>query len=272
MAKKDGWNEIAEKFGITNDEAYKKFRSLRTYALNEQKKNKSGSAGGRIVKWFAYDAISFVYNQNTANTGLDSENATPNVETANTDDSAGPEEVVNTDTTDSVEILDTSPKPRTKRPKTVDPLLEKAQNIIRGAGETKRNEYAGFGEHIANKLSKYDDYTRAQAELKIMQILFECDMSMHRTRPLSRFTPSPNSSRGGASTSQSQYSDISILPRQNNIQYVIVPNSQDVNTSIQTQSEQNTLQHVLDNQSQVPQSTTYEELVSYTLQYDESQK
>lgn len=85
-AKKDGWFEIAEKFGVTSDEAYKKFRSLRTYAQNETKKNKSGSSGGKLVKWFAFDAISFVLTQNTANTGLDSENATPNVtqNTANT--------------------------------------------------------------------------------------------------------------------------------------------------------------------------------------------
>lgn len=45
--KKDAWNKIAEMFGTTSDEAYKKFRSLRTYANNEEKKKKSGSAGGK---------------------------------------------------------------------------------------------------------------------------------------------------------------------------------------------------------------------------------
>lgn len=76
-AKKDGWAVISEKFGITSDEAYKKFRSLRTYAKNEEKKKiKSGSAGGKVVKWFAFDAISFILTQDTPNTGLDSENAT----------------------------------------------------------------------------------------------------------------------------------------------------------------------------------------------------
>lgn len=44
-AKKDGWSVIAEKFNIASTEAYKKFRSLRTYAHNEEKKKKSGSAG-----------------------------------------------------------------------------------------------------------------------------------------------------------------------------------------------------------------------------------
>lgn len=68
-------------------------------------------------------------------------------------------------------------KPRaSKKSKTADPILEKAQNIILEAGEKRRNEFAGFAEHIANKLSKYDDYTRAQAEFNIMKILFDCDM------------------------------------------------------------------------------------------------
>ncbi|KAG5858266.1 hypothetical protein JTB14_032633 [Gonioctena quinquepunctata] len=76
-AKKDGWAVISEKFGITSDEAYKKFRSLRTYAKNEEKKRiKSGSASGKVVKWFAFDAISFILAQDTPNPGLDSENAT----------------------------------------------------------------------------------------------------------------------------------------------------------------------------------------------------
>lgn len=37
-AKKDGWAAVAIKFNISSDEAYKKFRSLRTYAKNEHKK------------------------------------------------------------------------------------------------------------------------------------------------------------------------------------------------------------------------------------------
>lgn len=45
----------------------------------ERKKNKSGSAGGKQTKCFAYDAMSFILSQDTPNTGLDSENATENV-------------------------------------------------------------------------------------------------------------------------------------------------------------------------------------------------
>lgn len=189
------------------------------------------------------------------------------VETAGTDISAGPEEVVNSETTDSLGTKDTSSKPRAKRSKTTDPLLEKAQNIIRDAGEKKRNEYAGFGEHIANKLSKYDDYTRTQAESKIMQILFECDMSMYRNRPSSTFTPSPHSnSRDGARTSQSQYSDLTSPPPpspQNNSRDE-ARTSQSQYSELSIPQRQN---NIFDDQSEVSQSSlnSYEELVSYTL-------
>ncbi|KAG5895813.1 hypothetical protein JTB14_028517 [Gonioctena quinquepunctata] len=174
-AKKDGWAVISEKFGITSDEAYKKFRSLRTYAKNDEKKKiKSGSAGGKVVKWFASDAISFILAQDTPNTGLDSENATQVTEIPDTDNSADQEEYVDSETSDSLLSSHPTPKARvSESTKTADPILGRAQQIIRYAGEKRRNEYSGFGEHIANKLSKYDAHTCAQAELKIMQILFD---------------------------------------------------------------------------------------------------
>jgi hypothetical protein len=55
--KKDSWQSVGSEFGITAEEAYKKFRSLRTYARNEHKKmhKNSGSGGVKHVKWFAYD-------------------------------------------------------------------------------------------------------------------------------------------------------------------------------------------------------------------------
>ncbi|XP_074027292.1 uncharacterized protein [Leptinotarsa decemlineata] len=108
-------------------------------------------------------------------------------------------------------------------------MLGRAQQIIRDAGEKRRNEYSGFGEHIANKLSKYDAHTCAQAELKIMEILFDCDMGMYRKQCSSTSTPlqSPNNdSRSGASTSRSQYLDIShsnSQATQNTFQPIISP-------------------------------------------------
>lgn len=59
-----------------------------------------------------------------------------------TDISADPHEVVESETTDSLEAVDTTPKPRTKsskRSKTRDPLLEKAENILRDAGVKNMN-------------------------------------------------------------------------------------------------------------------------------------
>jgi len=74
--KKDSWQSVASEFAITPEEAYKKFRSLRTYAKNEQKKlhKNSGSGGGKIVKWFAYDTISFILSRDIPESGMDTEN------------------------------------------------------------------------------------------------------------------------------------------------------------------------------------------------------
>ncbi|CAH1100724.1 unnamed protein product [Psylliodes chrysocephalus] len=237
-AKKDGWAVIAKKFGISSDEANKKLRSLRTYTKNEVNKKKTGSAGGKLVKWF--DAISFVLAQDAQNTGLDSGNATANgTEILDNDISADHEEDVDPETTDSLQSLHPAPKPRvSKRSKTADLILERAQNILHDAGEKRKNEYAAFGEHVANKLSKYDAYSRL---FKITQILFDCDMGMYRNQGSSTCTPlqSPNNdSRSGATTSQSQYSNISYsnLVPQNDSQNIYVPQSQ--NYAMQTKPSQ----------------------------------
>lgn len=192
-------------------------------------------------------------------------------EILDTENTADQGEYVDSETTDSLLSLPLAPKARvSKRSKTVDPILERAQRIICDAGEKKaRNEYSAFGEHIANKLSKYDAYTCAQAELKIMQILFDCDMGMYRKQCSSISTPlqSPNNdSRSGASTSQSQYLDIS---HSNSVCYV--PPTTDLASTNQSQSTQNTFQHIIspqDNHYASPGHTefttnsAYETLVS----------
>jgi hypothetical protein len=74
--KKDSWQSVASEFAITPEEAYKKFISLRTYAKNEQRKlhKNSGSGVGKIVKWFVYDAISFILSRDIPESGMGSEN------------------------------------------------------------------------------------------------------------------------------------------------------------------------------------------------------
>lgn len=126
-------------------------------------------------------------------------------ETLNTDISGDQEDSMNSETIDTLQSLRPAEKPHvSKRSKTVYIILERTQNLISELGEKRRNEYAGFGEHIANKLSKYDATTRAQAELKIMQILYDCDMGKYRNPKWTIPTPlqSPNDeTRSGASTS-----------------------------------------------------------------------
>jgi hypothetical protein len=69
--KEYSWPSIASEFAITPEEAYKKFKSLRTYVKNKQKKlpKNSGSGSGKIVKWFAYDAISFILSRDIQKVG-----------------------------------------------------------------------------------------------------------------------------------------------------------------------------------------------------------
>lgn len=62
-AKFNAWSEVAAQFNITPDVAYKKFRSLRTYAQTEHKKK-----GGKDISWFAYDAISFILSGDESET------------------------------------------------------------------------------------------------------------------------------------------------------------------------------------------------------------
>ncbi|CAG4959562.1 unnamed protein product [Parnassius apollo] len=94
--------------------------------------------------------MSFILSQDTPNTGLDSENTTENGTEAQETSSIADQEVLS-ETTDSLLSSVSSPKPHaSKKSKTADPILEKAQNIILETSEKRRNEFAGFAEHIAN--------------------------------------------------------------------------------------------------------------------------
>lgn len=70
-AKKNIWVKIANKFNISSEEAYRKFKNLRTYAKNEEKKKKCSNEGSKQVKWFAYDAISFILSRDITNSEVD---------------------------------------------------------------------------------------------------------------------------------------------------------------------------------------------------------
>lgn len=70
--KKQSWKVAAKDFGITVDDAYKKFRSLWTHAKCETKKfqKKRESAGGTSSMWLALSAISFVLSRNLPEAGF----------------------------------------------------------------------------------------------------------------------------------------------------------------------------------------------------------
>lgn len=85
-----------------------------------------------------------------------------------------------------------------KREPTPDEQLavDNAIKIINDASRKPKNPYSGFGEHIANKLLTYDDYTRSQVEFKISKLLYEADMQFLKptqTHSLSTYTHSTHS-------------------------------------------------------------------------------
>jgi hypothetical protein len=63
--------------------------------------------------------------------------------------------------------------------------VDTAVKIINDASLRCKNPYSGFGEHVANKLATYDNYTRSQAEFKISKILYEADMQALSTQTTS---------------------------------------------------------------------------------------
>ena len=75
--------------------------------------------------------------------------------------------------------------------------VDTAVKIINDASLRCKNSYSGFGEHFANKLTTYGNYTRSQVEFKISKILYEADMQTLATQSLS-----------SSSSSQSTYSNV----------------------------------------------------------------
>ncbi|CAH1976712.1 unnamed protein product [Acanthoscelides obtectus] len=205
--KKDGWNAIATELEISSDEAYKKFRSLRTYVKNEAKKSskKSGSgANSKDSTWFAFQAMQFILARDTPNDGMDTENMRQAVhQDSDVDQSEesqeSPEPQENTDT------MEPLPKPVNvsrvvkKKPSKYIPNHEAAYadalNIIEESKSNRRNPYSSFCDHIATKMNSYDKLICNEVEFKISKILYKADKKMLRnSNPGSRMACASSSS------------------------------------------------------------------------------
>lgn len=64
---------MAGEFNITGEDAYRKFKSLRTYTKNEYRNLQK--KGGKVV-WFAYETMQFILSRDLADFAVDSESAT----------------------------------------------------------------------------------------------------------------------------------------------------------------------------------------------------
>lgn len=75
--KKDEWKAVATEFGISAEEAQKKFKNLRTYFNNEikkaEKRQRSGSGASQESNWFAFKTMLFLKDVDDPDPGKDSE-------------------------------------------------------------------------------------------------------------------------------------------------------------------------------------------------------
>lgn len=103
---------------------------------------------------------------------------------------------LNDSTQESPRNMVVSPKNWGKRKKE-DPRIEEAFQIMKDVAGKKRDECDVFGEHVANKLRKYDNHTRVLVEHHINNILFDADIKMYsQTSPQCLQHPSINTNVG----------------------------------------------------------------------------
>ncbi|XP_075986795.1 uncharacterized protein LOC142983689 [Anticarsia gemmatalis] len=159
--RKERWHEIAVKYAVTTGDAQKKFKSLRTYAKNEEKKTLSKGEDGKRVKssWFAYDAMSFIRSQD--NQEISSHNQL-GLESSRENNNSSIKSPM-------------KKKPRNKEP---DLLIGEADQVDDEIASRMNDDYTSFGEHIAQKLATYSSKIRAEVQFEISQVIYEADMRM----------------------------------------------------------------------------------------------
>ncbi|CAH1955122.1 unnamed protein product [Acanthoscelides obtectus] len=226
VKKDDAWREIAEICGRDVKNIQKKVESLKGSYRRERAKVKKSTGTGKgkdetyTSQWFAFDYLRFLDDKDEPRRSIN--NLQPN----------SPEDGINTsseieDFTDeprnNTEIeasqndepaLETSegaapseiktktfksPKKRAvkRRKEEEDPRIMQAfgylQNVASGSASNKRDDCSVYGEHVANKIRKFDDRLKSLAQHRINNILFDLEMSHYNSsaapQPLREFAP-----------------------------------------------------------------------------------
>lgn len=67
-----------------------------------------------------------------------------------------------------------------KRSSSTDRYLHKPYKVLKQNSVSQKDECAIYGEYIAEKLRKFDELSRAQAQHKINNVLFEIEMAFFK--------------------------------------------------------------------------------------------
>ncbi|XP_043279285.1 uncharacterized protein [Venturia canescens] len=219
IRKEDAWREVSEKFGNDINEVKKKIESLKgSYRREKTRMKKSvGTGKGRnevyMSKWFGFEHLHFLEDKDEVRKTLsnvptpfneeeDSSNESRN-ETFREETEIGQnqyfEEVLDEHTLGNEnEMSDKEDKKEFKSPKKLaikrkkneeDPRIAKAFGYLEEAtvaAKQKKDQYSLFGEYIADKLRTFDARSRAVAQHRISNVVFELEMNafQHPETPL----------------------------------------------------------------------------------------
>ncbi|XP_046745245.1 uncharacterized protein LOC124410702 [Diprion similis] len=212
MMKEDAWTEIAVKFGRSTEELKKKIESLKSTYRREKtrarKRCRTGKGRSDIHRpqWFAYTSLQFLDNKNIPYKTLNNlQNVRDGIPTehfdneslhnsSNTGNQFKSEEIIeeagNFRTSDAEEGSNDTEKPelstlrtRVLKRNNVDPDQRNTEVLgylrqVPAGSEQPKDECSLFGDYIAAKLRKFDDRSRAIAEHRISNTLFELEMNV----------------------------------------------------------------------------------------------
>ncbi|XP_046435802.1 uncharacterized protein LOC124187749 isoform X2 [Neodiprion fabricii] len=211
ITKEDAWTEIAVKCCRSTEELKKKIESLKSTYRREKtrarKRYKTGKGRSEIhqPQWFAYTSLQFLDNKNipykTLNNvqNMSDEIPTEHFNSESLDDSnnIGNQfkneqiELENLQASDAEEALNTEKtefstlRTRVLKRNNIDQDQRNAEAFdyirqVPARSDQLKDECSLFGDYIAAKLRKFDDRSRAIAEHRISNTLFDLEMNCGR--------------------------------------------------------------------------------------------
>uniref|UniRef100_A0A0A9Z7N9 Monopolar spindle protein 2 n=1 Tax=Lygus hesperus TaxID=30085 RepID=A0A0A9Z7N9_LYGHE len=193
FAKEDAWREIGEVLEDDVGVLKKKMNSIRGSRRREKHRVTTSMRAGKgrneiyVPKWFAWDSLKFLDDQDEPRITLTNhpatqENDTPPEDSVDGGNHDSPQDSLTEYTSSLVTAskkLFRSPKKMTSRKRTAeDPRLEEAYRILKSKSVPERkDECALFGDFIAAKMRNLEQRRRAMLQRDIYNLVFEAEMN-----------------------------------------------------------------------------------------------